>query len=77
MFIKPFCFVFLKRGDKNMMKEGHYKMWMGICWIVIGVLVWLNAVYDWWSWAKFIAVLAILGGIKLLVKSGYSKKKKK
>jgi len=57
-----------------MMKEG-YGVWKGICCIVVGVLVWLNAVYSWWSWAKFIAVIVVLIGIKLLL-MGCCKKKK-
>ncbi|MBW3022807.1 hypothetical protein KY308_01775 [Candidatus Woesearchaeota archaeon] len=54
-----------------------WKMCKGICMIILGVLIWLNAAYAWLSWSKFIALIAVLWGLKMLLCSGCCKGKKK
>jgi len=54
---------------------GKWKMKKGICLIILGVAIWLNAMYSWLSWAQFVAVVAVVLGIKMLIMAGMCGKK--
>jgi len=59
-----------KRGDYFMKGKDECSCWRwkhGICLIILGVLIWLNAAYGWLGWAKFVAVIAVLMGLKKLI----------
>ena len=49
----------------------------GICLIILGVLIWLNAAYAVVSWGAFVGIITVLLGIKLIILAGCCKKKKK
>lgn len=53
-----------------MNEHGKCKGCHGVCLIILGVLIWLNAAYGWLSWSKFVAVIAVLLGIKMLILAG-------
>lgn len=50
-----------------------HKMMKGICLLVIGALVWLNEMLKWTNWAKFIAIIAVVLGIIMIIKSAMCK----
>lgn len=55
--------------------ESGWKVHKGVSLIVLGVLIWLNASYEWLSWSKFVAVIAVLWGIKVLTMGCCCRKK--
>ena len=58
---------------KDAMKEHHkYK---SCILIVIGILIILNAIYGWFSWALFVGGAFILVGIISKIATGCCKKK--
>ena len=56
------------------MECGKWKMKHGIGLIILGVLIWLNVMYNVLSWAMFIAVIAIILGIIKLIMGAVMKK---